>query len=159
MLKNITIEGYKSIKKLDLELTNLNVFIGANGAGKSNFISFFKLLKWMIQSPGQLQYFIGQSGGGDPFLFDGLQTTSRFQAELNFETSMGRNDYFIILSYANPEMTRYDELLEKNQATQLTGDERLELTELRKEADLFMLRKAQAIVLLRWRGHQIMDIG
>ncbi|WP_204103656.1 MULTISPECIES: AAA family ATPase [Spirulina sp. CCY15215] len=104
MLKNIQIRGYKSIKRLDLKLTNFNVLIGANGAGKSNLISFFKLLRWMIQSgTGQLQYFIGQSGGGNPFLFDGLQTTSRFQAELNFETDAGRNDYSIILSHADPD--------------------------------------------------------
>ncbi|WP_204102816.1 MULTISPECIES: hypothetical protein [Spirulina sp. CCY15215] len=57
------------------------------------------------------------------------------------------------------EMIHYDELLAKNKVRQLTNEERLELTALRKEADLFMLRKAQAIVLLRWRGHQIMNIG
>ena len=32
---------------------------------------------------------------------------------------------------------------------------RLELTALRQESDLFMLRKAQAAVLLRWRGHSV----
>ena len=34
MLKCINIKGYKSIKDIDLELRPLNVFIGANGAGK-----------------------------------------------------------------------------------------------------------------------------
>jgi predicted ATPase len=43
-INTITIENYKSIKKLEqLELTNLNILVGSNGAGKSNFISFFKL--------------------------------------------------------------------------------------------------------------------
>ncbi|MCV3465252.1 AAA family ATPase, partial [Campylobacter lari] len=42
MLNNITIKGYKSIKDLsEFELKNLNILIGANGAGKSNFISVF----------------------------------------------------------------------------------------------------------------------
>lgn len=40
-IKHITLENYKSIRKLDLELKPLNVLIGSNGAGKSNFISFF----------------------------------------------------------------------------------------------------------------------
>jgi len=51
------------------------------------------------------------------------------------------------------EMERYDTLLERNRNGALTDAERLELTALRTEADRFMLRKAQAAVLLRWRGH------
>lgn len=44
-LKSLTVSGYKSIKELhDFKLNNLNVLIGANGAGKSNFISVFHLL-------------------------------------------------------------------------------------------------------------------
>ena len=40
-LSRIVIKGFKSIKYCDLELSNLNVLIGSNGAGKSNFISVF----------------------------------------------------------------------------------------------------------------------
>ncbi|MBU0512458.1 MAG: hypothetical protein KKD28_06985 [Chloroflexi bacterium] len=53
------------------------------------------------------------------------------------------------------DMARYDELLEKNKQGELNETERLELTNLRIEADRFMLRKAHAAVLLRWRGHSI----
>lgn len=38
MLNSITIENFKSIKKLELELGRINVFIGENGAGKSNIL-------------------------------------------------------------------------------------------------------------------------
>ena len=48
--------------------------------------------------------------------------------------------------------TRYDQLLDRNREGQLTDAERVELTHLRTEADRFMLRKAQATALLRWRG-------
>ncbi len=44
MLQKIQIKGYKSIKELELELRPINILIGANGVGKSNFISFFKLV-------------------------------------------------------------------------------------------------------------------
>ena len=50
-LERITVTGYKSIRELrDFELGDLNVLIGANGAGKSNFLSVFKLLEgiWQI---------------------------------------------------------------------------------------------------------------
>lgn len=53
------------------------------------------------------------------------------------------------------EMTRYDELLERNQDGLLTDSERIELQALRKESERFMLRKAQAAALLKWRGHHI----
>lgn len=53
------------------------------------------------------------------------------------------------------EMAGYDDLLERNQEGTLTDSERLELMALRQAADRFMLCKAQAAVILRWRGHQV----
>uniref|UniRef100_B8HKJ2 Uncharacterized protein n=1 Tax=Cyanothece sp. (strain PCC 7425 / ATCC 29141) TaxID=395961 RepID=B8HKJ2_CYAP4 len=53
------------------------------------------------------------------------------------------------------QMARYDEILNRNQQNNLTDSEKLELIELRKEADRFMLRKAQAAALLHWRGHTV----
>ena len=38
MIKEIQIENFKSIQSLNLELGRLNVFIGANGSGKSNIL-------------------------------------------------------------------------------------------------------------------------
>ncbi len=52
-------------------------------------------------------------------------------------------------------MERYNILLEGNANGTLTEGERIELIELRHETDLFMLRKAQAAVLLRWRGYSV----
>ena len=44
MLDRIQIKGYKSIRDLNLALRPVNILIGSNGVGKSNFISFFKLV-------------------------------------------------------------------------------------------------------------------
>ena len=52
-------------------------------------------------------------------------------------------------------MARYDELLEQSAAGALGDAERSELEMLRREADRFMLIKAHAAVLLRWRGHDV----
>jgi hypothetical protein len=52
------------------------------------------------------------------------------------------------------EFVRYDELLDKNAGGPLAPAERDELERLRDEADRFMLRKAHAAALLRWRGHR-----
>lgn len=37
-LKEITIRGYKSIKECTIKMEKINVLVGANGSGKSNFI-------------------------------------------------------------------------------------------------------------------------
>lgn len=44
MLDRIQIKGYKSIRDLNLALRPVNILISSNGVGKSNFISFFKLV-------------------------------------------------------------------------------------------------------------------
>ncbi|MDM8516327.1 AAA family ATPase [Desulfobacterales bacterium HSG16] len=56
-LQKLTINGFKSIKTINLELRSLNILIGANGAGKSNLISFFKMLNEMMA--GRFQQYIG----------------------------------------------------------------------------------------------------
>lgn len=53
------------------------------------------------------------------------------------------------------DMERYNTLLDGNSNGTLTEAERLELMLLRHEADLFMLQKVQAAVLLRWRGYSV----
>ncbi len=53
------------------------------------------------------------------------------------------------------DASRYQDLLDKNANGIITAGERAELTDLRIEADRFMLRKAHAAALLRWRGHQV----
>ncbi|MBD2215043.1 AAA family ATPase [Nostoc linckia FACHB-104] len=42
-LSRIVLRGFKSIAQYDLELDKINILIGANGAGKSNFIDFFRI--------------------------------------------------------------------------------------------------------------------
>lgn len=39
-MDKIEIKGYKSFKDLTLDLRAINILIGSNGSGKSNFLSF-----------------------------------------------------------------------------------------------------------------------
>ena len=48
----------------------------------------------------------------------------------------------------------YESLLEKNQERELTASEKTRLNTLRREADVLMLRKGYAAVLLKLRGYQ-----
>ena len=95
-LNKITLKGFKSIRSLvDFELTDLNVLIGGNGAGKSNFIDFFRLLRAMMElalpnlSSSSLKTYIANSGGSDDFLFNGPKVTPHIEAEMHF----GDNGY------------------------------------------------------------------
>jgi hypothetical protein len=53
------------------------------------------------------------------------------------------------------DWSRYEELLDRNANDTITALERIELMQSRTEADRFMLRKAHAAALLRWRGHTV----
>lgn len=53
------------------------------------------------------------------------------------------------------DLETYDILLAKNKEGLLTEKEQLELTKLRQKSEIFMLRKAQAVALLHWRGYQV----
>lgn len=45
-IATLTIKGFKSIKDLNnLRLNSLNVLIGANGVGKSNFVDY---VRWKL---------------------------------------------------------------------------------------------------------------
>jgi predicted ATPase len=103
-LTSLELHGFKSIRHLSgLMFKQMNVLIGANGAGKSNLISFFKLLAWMTPAPGSLQFFIGKEGGANSLLYDGANVTSKIEATLTFETDRGTNEYYMRLFYASPD--------------------------------------------------------
>lgn len=44
MIERVQLNNFRSIRQLDLELRQLNILIGRNGSGKSNFLSFFQIL-------------------------------------------------------------------------------------------------------------------
>ena len=70
-IKHLTIYGFKSIRKLDqFPLTNLNVLIGANGSGKSNFVSYFRMLGELVEE--RLQKWMTKQGGADRVLSFGI---------------------------------------------------------------------------------------
>lgn len=73
-ITRITIRGFKSIRELeDFELKKLNVLVGANGSGKSNLLSFFKLLRELAKE--NLPGFVRDSGGMSDLLFNGRRVT------------------------------------------------------------------------------------
>ena len=81
-LQHIKLKGFRSIRELDLDLAPLNVLIGANGAGKSNFISFFKFMNKLLDK--DLQLYVTQQGGANRLLHFGMKTTESVDIDLHF---------------------------------------------------------------------------
>ena len=82
-ITKLTIKGFKSIRSLeDFELGSLNVLIGANGAGKSNFVDFFTMLQAMVEQ--NLQAYVREHGGADAHLFLGPKVTPEIVGKLEF---------------------------------------------------------------------------
>lgn len=85
----IEIEGYKSIKNSRIDLYPINILIGANGSGKSNFISFFDFLNKLCNR--KINDFIALKGGDDKILFKGKKQTGSISFKVEFNN--GKNGY------------------------------------------------------------------
>lgn len=102
-LTHIEIRGYKSISTtlpLKLNFGDINVLLGANGAGKSNIVSFFKMLGYMMS--GSMQMYVAQSGSNQTFLHYGAKLTPCITASLRFENQEKYDLYNFSLTHAVP---------------------------------------------------------
>jgi predicted ATPase len=90
-LKQIGIKGYKSIASTGqhIDFGDITILLGANGSGKSNLVSFFKLLNF-ITSKG-LQVFIGKQGGADALLYYGSKHTDKLEFSIKLEQVDGKD--------------------------------------------------------------------
>lgn len=105
MITRIEIEGYKSIKSLEIDLRPINILLGGNGVGKSNFISIFSLIQNIYNQ--NFQNYVQKKGGPDSLLHFGRKTTDAislaifFKDQLNYENKflveleLGHNNLFI----------------------------------------------------------------
>jgi predicted ATPase len=97
-LLGIDLAGYRSIAHAELDFRSINLLIGANGAGKSNLISFFRLLSSLCS--GNLQSFVGEElGGASSALHFGAKRTKEIEAKLTFAGKAGENRYHMRLVY------------------------------------------------------------
>ncbi len=82
-LSAITVKGFKSIGSVeDLAIRPINVLIGANGSGKSNFLGVFKLLQAI--RAGRLQNYVARAGGADRILHFGSKVTEKVAILFSF---------------------------------------------------------------------------
>lgn len=83
MIEQVSIENYKSIHAAKIPLGDLNVLIGSNGVGKSNFISFFELVQKMLDQ--NLGSYILERGGIERFLYQGSKHSDYISGLIDFD--------------------------------------------------------------------------
>lgn len=92
-LSHIKVKGFKSIAELDLEMKSINILIGANGSGKTNFISLFTFLRNL--SEGRLQRYVEKQGFANTFFHFGVKTTQ----EISIHIDTGGNGYHVTFEH------------------------------------------------------------
>jgi predicted ATPase len=127
-LKGVTISGYKSFHAdgQTIRFGDVTVLLGANGSGKSNLVSFFKMLSGMMT--GALQNFVGENGSANALLYYGLKKSNRLSAELHFADDIADDKYKFTLAHAAgdtlifTEETLFSKLSHKDRPFILTLD-------------------------------------
>ena len=105
-IHSVRIKGFRSLADLEFRpLPRVTVLLGANGAGKSNILQFFEMMRWMLNDH-QLGRFVASHGGADDQLFRGSAFTKNISAEVNIrnDAKSNRNHrYSFELEYAHPD--------------------------------------------------------
>ncbi|MBV5304668.1 MAG: AAA family ATPase [Chlorobium sp.] len=78
-IKQLDIEGFRSLRNVSWRPGDLNVIIGPNGTGKSNLLRFLELIA--ISAQGRLGKYIQSSGGMDSIVWDGVASSIKFSLE------------------------------------------------------------------------------
>jgi predicted ATPase len=161
-LRRVRIEGFRSFREIDLELKDLNLLVGANGSGKSNFVGFFNMLSFMLA--GSLQTYVGRKGGGTSILRYGAKKTPVLRGELEFEGNAGTSKYGFSLAFASPDRLLFtDEHVEFQSPgrahpysqTLSAGQLETDLLELANSPGNPVPRKVASVFINRLKGLQV----
>ncbi|NMA46012.1 MAG: AAA family ATPase [Lentisphaerae bacterium] len=93
-LEKLEIENFKSIRRQTLELGDLNVLIGANGAGKSNLMQVFRLLR-EIRMQNLARYSLER--GAEALLYRGRKVSPAMRLAVEFGEKGRRDGYRLAL--------------------------------------------------------------
>ena len=95
-IESLHIKGFRSLADVQLDdIPNPMVLLGANGAGKSNVLRFFQLLRALAGR--RLGEFVHRRGGAGDQLFGGHQSTNRIEAKVSSRTDLGSHTYAVTL--------------------------------------------------------------
>ncbi len=102
MLEHISVQGYRRLLSLDLEMRPLAVLIGANGVGKTSLLEVFSLLA--ASAKGQLASKISEYGG----LNEILTRDKAQKIEIKLHTKLSNFDLLEYVLQINPQGPFYE---------------------------------------------------
>jgi len=88
MIERIVIENFKSFRRVELELGRLNLFIGANASGKSNFFDALRVLQGIGNGFTLLEILDGKPRSATSEVWDAVRGGS---ARASFKTEPGED--------------------------------------------------------------------
>ena len=128
-IDTITVRGFKSIAAIEgLKLRPINVLIGANGSGKSNFLGVFELLRAVRNE--LLGAYVTAGGGAEKMLHFGSKTTRTMFVQILFANY---DEYQLALSPTNS-----DNLIQLSEKSILTSTINNEIAEGEDTSDSWM---------------------
>jgi len=87
-IDRIYIRNFKSIRDSgEIYIKPINILIGSNGVGKSNFISFFKLLNSIYKQ--RLKFYTADNGYVNRILYFGRKQSKFLEGSIVFKTEDG----------------------------------------------------------------------
>lgn len=98
-IDRLNIKNFKSIRDSgDIHIKPINILIGANGVGKSNFISFFKMLNSI--SKKRLSFYVADNGYENSLLYFGRKKSKSIEGTIIFrpdgKNSNNRYDFKLV---------------------------------------------------------------
>ena len=85
MLKSIRLVNFYSFRDTTIELNQgVNILVGINGSGKSNFFKAFELLNEAFNGLGLRRYIL-TNGGINEILYQGDRTFDQIIIEIEFD--------------------------------------------------------------------------
>jgi predicted ATPase len=145
MIKSVRIKNFKNFRNAEFDVRPLNIFIGANGTGKSNLGNFLLMLSFLASGP------FSSAFGPGPFTF--RQTLSRREKgdanpqdlDLHFEVTLEVDgiNYEYILAFT--EIRRNEYLIKEETLQQVQGEILFTITDVKaRESKMAQMRKGHA---------------
>lgn len=100
-IERLELSGYKSIRHATIDLGRLNVLIGANGAGKSNLVSYFALFRASLGR--SLDEYVSSHGGPNALLHLGAKRTKQITFTITVRTTVGQGVCQQRLGFRSPD--------------------------------------------------------
>ena len=114
-IERITIAGFKSLRDVEVGLRDINVLIGANGSGKSNFLevlSFLQAIRGGDMTDGfafeALRQYVARAGGAGRVLHFGAKVTKGITIRINFRDPLVQ--YNISMSHADADSLGFNSI-------------------------------------------------